>query len=256
MIARMQTPESSRKVLVWDIPMRLFHWLFAATLSGALLIGLTADDHSRLFPWHMLLGLAACFLLLVRIVIGLTTRGPSSLSHLLQAPFQALSHISQLLSGKAKRHLGHNPLASCAYLLMFILLGLTILTGLNMHNEFAEEAHEVFAYGLLAVIIAHLAGIALHTLFFKENVALSMLHGKKQGPANEATRSARPVQGAIVLLASLLFIGKLFANYDSANQSVQIPLLGNTIHLGEGEGEEHEEHERHHDHHHDDDDDD
>ncbi len=251
---RMQAPKPSPKVLVWDIPMRIFHWLFAASLSGALLIGLTADDHSRLFPWHMLLGIAACFLLLVRIAIGLATRGHGSLSHLLQAPFQAISHISQLLSGKAKRHLGHNPLASCVYLLMFVLLGLTILTGLNMNSEFAEEAHEAFAYGLLATILAHLAGIAFHTLFFKENVALSMLHGKKHGEAATATQSSRPILGVIVLLASTLFIGKLFSNYDSANQSVQIPLLGNSIHLGENEG--HGEKERHHDHHHDDDDDD
>lgn len=240
----MQAPKPSRKVLVWDFPMRAFHWLFAATLSGALLIGLVGEDDSRLFPWHMLLGIAAGFLLLVRISIGLLTRGHGSLVSLLRAPFDAVAHISQLLGGKAKRHLGHNPLASCVYLLMFALLGLTILTGLNMDNEFAEEAHEVFAYGLLATILAHLAGIALHTLFFRENVALSMVHGKKEGTPAEATTSSRPILGAIVLCGSLLFIGKLFANYDFYTQSVQIPLIGKTIHVGENESHHgrHEEH--------------
>ncbi len=233
--------------------MRIFHWLFAASVTGALLIGLIGDDDSRLFPWHMLLGIAAGFLLLGRIAIGLVTRGHGSLASLLTAPFHAVAHVSGLLSGKAKRHLGHNPLASCVYLVMFVLLGLTILTGVNMENEFAEETHEIFAYGLLATIIAHLAGIAFHTLFFKENVALSMLHGKKEGDPAEATPSSRPVLGIAVLLVSTLFIGKLFANYDYLTQSVQIPWIGKIIHVGENEG--HGERERHENHHHDDDDD-
>ena len=234
--------------------MRLFHWLFAATVSGALLIGLLGDDDSRLFPWHMLLGLAAGFLLIVRIAIGLTTRGHGSLGQWFRAPWRAVAHVSQLLRGNARRHPGHNPLASCVYLLMFVLLGLTLATGLNMDNDLAEDAHELFAYGLLATILAHLAGLAVHTFFFKENVALSMLHGKKQGSPAEAAPSSRPVLGAIVLLASLLFIGTLFANYDAATRTVQIPLLGNVLHLGENEGRG--EYERHHEghHHHEDDD--
>lgn len=247
----MQAPEPNRKVLVWDFPMRVFHWLFAASISGALLIGLVGDDDSWIFPWHMLLGIAAGFLLLVRIAIGLVTPGHGSLATLLRAPFEAIAHLSQLLGGKAKRHLGHNPLASCVYLLMFALLGLTILTGLNMENELAEETHEIFAYGLLATIIAHLAGIALHTLFFRENVALSMVHGKKLGSPAEATPSSRLILGVVVLLAASLFIGTLFANYDPNARTVKIPLLGSTVSLGENES-----HGGDHDRHDDDDDDD
>lgn len=247
------TPTNNRKVLVWDLPLRIFHWLFAATLSAALLLGLTADDHSSLFTWHMLFGIAAGFLLLVRIIIGLVTRGPGSIGNLLRAPLEAVRYVTGMLAGKAKRHLGHNPLASMVYLLMFVLLGLTILTGLNMDNELAEEAHELFAYGLLATIIGHLLGIAFHTLFFRENVALSMLHGKKVGDPAEASASSRPILGGIVLFASLIFIGKLFANYDSTTHTVKLPIINTTLTLGEDEDGDHGE--RHHKNkHHDDDD--
>jgi len=32
------------KVLVWDIPTRIFHWAFAASLSAAIIVGLLVDD--------------------------------------------------------------------------------------------------------------------------------------------------------------------------------------------------------------------
>lgn len=56
-------------VRVWDLPLRLWHWLFAAAVSGALYTGLSEDI--ALIDWHMRFGLAALVLLIWRLGWGL-----------------------------------------------------------------------------------------------------------------------------------------------------------------------------------------
>ena len=58
------------KILVWDIPTRLFHWAFAASLTAAIGIGFLVDDDQPLFQWHMVFGIGGLFLLAVRVVMG------------------------------------------------------------------------------------------------------------------------------------------------------------------------------------------
>ena len=59
------------KILVWDIPARLFHWAFAASLTASIGIGFLVDDEQPLFQLHMIFGIIAMLLLVVRIVMGL-----------------------------------------------------------------------------------------------------------------------------------------------------------------------------------------
>lgn len=224
------------KVLVWDLPIRIFHWLFAGSVSASLLFAMFGE-HTALFPWHMIIGIAAGFLALLRIVLGFVGSRHASLRPIIAAPWQVTRYIADTAMGKATRYAGHNPLASLTYLLMLSLLALVIATGLNMGNELAEEAHEILAYALLGTIVAHLAGIAFHTARYRENIAASMIHGRKEAPPSEATPSARPILGLAVLAVSLLFIGKLFASYERAAGTVAIPLIGASISLGEGEEE-------------------
>ena len=42
----------TERILVWDVPTRVFHWLLAATFAGAFLTG----DSERWRDIHLLLG--------------------------------------------------------------------------------------------------------------------------------------------------------------------------------------------------------
>ena len=55
-------------VVVWDIPLRLWHWCFAGAVAGALITGLIADI--SLMPWHQRCGWAALGLLVWRFGWG------------------------------------------------------------------------------------------------------------------------------------------------------------------------------------------
>lgn len=229
---------SSEKQLIWDWSIRVFHWLFAASISLALGIALLAGEHSPLFEWHMLFGLCAGFLLLVRLVLFALGSRHVSARGLIEAVRAAPDYCRNFFKKDGESGGGHNPLAWAVYLLMFGLLAGTVWTGLNMRSEWAEDVHEVLAWALLAMIVGHLLGLVLHTLRFRENIALSMITGKKRAPKGAAIRSSRPVLGLLVLVLSLTYIGQLFAAYQDGAGEVCLPWIHQVVTLGEGEEDE------------------
>ena len=109
----------THKEVVWDGSIRVFHWLFAASVSTALVIGLTVDDDSQLFEWHMLAGLVAGFLLLVRLVLLVEGSHPVNWRGLLKALQKAPVFVRRFFTKEVDAEAGHNPMAWLVYLLMF-----------------------------------------------------------------------------------------------------------------------------------------
>jgi hypothetical protein len=58
------------RALVWDLPVRLFHWLFAGGFIAAAIIALVLGDDSLLFPFHAIIGLVLVFLVVLRVIWG------------------------------------------------------------------------------------------------------------------------------------------------------------------------------------------
>lgn len=56
-----------RNQLVYDLPLRLFHWTFSGLFITAFLIAKTIDDDSVVFSCHMLAGLLLGFAVILRI---------------------------------------------------------------------------------------------------------------------------------------------------------------------------------------------
>lgn len=226
----------------------MFHWLLAASFLGAFGIAQLADDEGSLFPVHMLLGLVAVGMVGLRLVWGFVGTRYARFGSLALSPGALVAYLGDALRGRGERYAGHNPGASWASLAMFgFILGLG-LTGIGMSRgiEVAEELHEVFAYGMLATVAAHLAGLALHALRHRENVVLSMVDGRKEAAPADAIPSARPVVGVGFLAVTVAWAGVLFTGFDAATGQLSLPGAGPVLTLGEagegGEGgEEHEE---------------
>lgn len=229
-----------QKILVWDIPLRLFHGLFAVSLSAALLIGLTVDEHNALFPYHMLFGLIAAFLLVIRVVIGWVGGRHARLRGLIFSPVETAGYMVTALAGRSRRYAGHNPGTAAAALVMFVLVAGLVWTGLNM-TDGGEELHEAMAYGVAAAIAAHLAGLVLHAYHHRENIFAGMFTGKKQGEPSDALPSAKGFAGLVILLVCGIWISLLFNRYDATRSTVTIPGLA-TVTLGEGASDMDEPH--------------
>jgi len=243
------------RVLIWDLPTRLFHALLALGFFGAFIIANVAE-HGPAFPYHMLLGLALAFMVLLRLVWGFVGTRHARFAAFPVAPRTVFGYLRDALRGSSARYAGHNPGAAAAALAILFLVLALAATGLLMGQgvEAAEEIHGPLAWALLVVIVGHVAGILNHTRQHKEAIALSMVDGKKEAGPAAAIPRARPLAALVFVVLVGLWSGGLFTGFDAATSRVTLPLVGATLLLGEGE-HEHGEHGEHGRRHHDDDDD-
>jgi cytochrome b len=228
-------PVATRSILVWDLSLRFFHWAFAAALGASLGLALIGGKHSALFSWHMLFGFAAGFLLLLRVVMGLVGSRYARFTRLPVRPALVIGYFRGLFTGGTARYVGHNPGCALAAVAMFLLVPLLIATGLGGSRDPWEEIHGVLAYGLLGIIGLHLLGLLWHRVRHGENIAMSMITGRKLGRPEDGLASSHPVWALGCLLAAGAWIGGLFANHNVAASQVRLPLTGPTIQLSERE---------------------
>jgi len=226
--------------LVYDLPTRLFHWLFAGLFLTAFIIANTVDDDSLWFSYHSLAGLTLGFLVLLRIVWGVFGTQHARFTDFALNPLALVGYFKGMLSDEKKRWAGHNPASSWASIIMMLLaLGLAT-TGYLMAsgNEDAfEDIHELLADAFIVVVVLHVAGVVFHSMRHREMIGLSMVDGKKvEVPVNQTIRSSRSAFGILLLALVVAFGLNLYKNYDEPSQSLQ--LFGTTLQLGENEGHE------------------
>lgn len=227
-----------KKELIYDLPTRIFHWLFAALFVSAFLIPKIFDDESQVFPYHMILGLILAASVLLRIIWGFFGSTYARFSSFQLKPKDLITYLSQALKSKTTKSIGHNPASSYAAIIMMICsLGLAF-SGYQMasrnNKEFYEEIHEIFANLFLVMAVLHIAGILFHTMRHKEAIGLSMIHGKKSIGETESGISSQYISVALVfvfLMAGISF--NLYKNYDS--KTATLKLLGKSLVLGEAE---------------------
>jgi cytochrome b len=232
-----------RKHLVYDVPTRIFHWLFAVLFLTSFIIAKTVDDESWWFSYHSLAGLTLGFLVLLRILWGLFGTQHARFSNFILNPRHLVHYFKGILSGEKKRWAGHNPASSWAAITMMVMaIGLAI-TGYLMtsgsNKELFEDFHELLANGFIIVVVLHVAGIILHTIRHQEMIGLSMLDGKKANIADDQTiPSSKSAFGILMIGLVVAFALYLFNNYDGPTQSLQ--FFGTTLQLSENEEEENE----------------
>jgi cytochrome b len=228
------------RVLIWDFPTRIFHWLLTIGFFVSATISLAADDDGPLFSVHMIIGIMLGVLVLLRIVWGFVGTRYARFSSFLFSPQSLLRYLFGAMNGSATRSIGHNAGSSYG---IFTMPGLVLMTGvtglmISNGNEAAEELHEVASYLLMAVVAVHIVGVVWYSFRHKENITFSMLTGHKEASADEAIRSSHPILGIVFLVLISLLTVQLFQNYDRAAATTTFPGLGITIPLGGSEGSE------------------
>jgi cytochrome b len=167
------------RVLVWDVPTRLFHWLLALSFAGAFL---TADSE-RQRDIHVLLGYCFAGLIAFRLVWGFVGPRYSRFRSFLFSPAEIGRYLRSLLTRNPRHYLGHNPAGSVAIFLMLGLGLVTAATGLATYNgiggDWTEELHEGAANAMLAVVFVHIGGVFISSLLHRENLIRSMITGRK-----------------------------------------------------------------------------
>jgi len=196
----------SQRILVWDVPTRVFHWLLVISFAVAFL---TAESE-RYRDIHVVLGYTLLGLIAFRLVWGVVGTRYAQFRSFLFKPAETVDYVASMVKGKPKHYVGHNPAGSLA---VFALLALGITSGVtgvmlfqDIGGEALEELHELASYGMLAVAGLHLVGVLASSVMHRENLVRSMISGyKSASPDGQGIRRAHAWLGVIILAAVLAF---------------------------------------------------
>lgn len=183
-----------RRVRVWDLPTRLFHWLLLAGVVGAVV---TAKIGGNAVIWHFRFGAAVLALLAFRLVWGLVGGRWSRFSAFVYGPAAFWRYLRGQSRPGEHLEVGHNPLGSLSVLALLAVLILQVASGLVADDEIANTGplvayvsgalssqattwHKTFGQWLLFALVGlHLAAILFHRLARGRDLVGPMLHGDK-----------------------------------------------------------------------------
>ena len=195
---------------IWDLPIRLWHWTFAACVAFSLYTGLAGDI--SLMDWHQRSGFAILALLLFRLGWGFWGGRYVRFAHYFTTPHRVFVFFVEGLrrlrrrgepAKEGGRDAPHTAPGIALVVLLFLAVGIQAVTGLfttdDVFNEgplvrYVEDGvskgmtwahHRVFR-GILALIATHLAAHAVYAAM-RDPTPLSMITGRKafDGPATE-----------------------------------------------------------------------
>ncbi len=172
--------ESSRGVPVWDLPVRIFHWLLVGCFAGAWLSA--ESEHWR--QVHVTLGYTMAGLVAFRVLWGLVGPRHARFASFVRGPAAATRYLRSLLGPQPEHHTGHNPAGALAIVALLLLIAVTAASGWatysDLGGEWLEELHEAAANTLLVVVIVHLIGVVVGSVVHRENLVRAMLTGRKR----------------------------------------------------------------------------
>ncbi|HXU92338.1 MAG TPA: cytochrome b/b6 domain-containing protein [Gallionella sp.] len=185
------------EINVWDLPLRLFHWLLALAVAGAIITG---EIGGNLIDWHGRIGVFIAGLLAFRIVWGFLGSTHARFASFFPTP----ARIAAYLKGQWQRP-GHNPLGALSVFALLAALSLLVGLGLFANDDIAFNGplsslvdkdlsdklsgwHARIFNGLLIGLVGlHLAAIAFYARVKKKNLVVPMLTGRTVAPAGTET---------------------------------------------------------------------
>ena len=161
--------------VVWDVAVRVLH----AALAGLVLFDAVVDDGG---PVHRTIGYVAVAVVLARWLWAAVARGESRWTALRPS----LAAAREYVRAGAPRTIGHDPLGLWMVWLLWTLVLLLGVTGwMSRLDAFwgDDRVHAVHAWladALLVAVALHLAGVAVMSWRWRENLPVAMVTGRKR----------------------------------------------------------------------------
>lgn len=219
--------------LVYDLPTRIFHWLFVFLFLSSFFIAKNVDDESVIFSYHMLAGIVLVLLVILRILWGFIGSQYAKFSHFSLRLSDLVKYSRTYFNKDRPRWMGHNPASSFVAVLMMISalgLGATGYFMVSGEKETYEDLHELLASVFIVLAVIHVVGVAIESIRLKQMIGFSMVHGKKQ-EINIHEEISHVHKGVAVILFFLVlsFSFYLYKNFNTQtgvlsvfNQQLQV----------------------------------
>jgi cytochrome b len=211
-------------VKVWDLPVRITHWLMVLAFVGAYV---TNSLGVAYFKYHEWFGYTLVVLVVFRILWGVWGTYHARFGNFLRSPSTTWRYMMEVLSRRDKPTAGHNPLGALMVVVLLLTILIQAVTGLFANDEIFNAGalygyvsndtslaltaiHKVLFYWIAAAIALHILAVLFHTFLKNENLVSAMFTGYKSGDFPQHLPSAGSSQGwralVLVLLVSIVLV--------------------------------------------------
>lgn len=189
----------SKRIRLWDLPIRLFHWLLALSVIAAIIC---AQVGGNWMDWHGRIGLFIVGLLAFRLVWGVIGSTYARFMQFIPTP----NKLKAYLRGDW-RGVGHNPLGAFSVFGMIGLLCFQVASGLFSNDDitfvgplfnlvskdqsnFLTGLHQLASNLIYLLIGLHWVAIAFYTWVKKDRLVKPMINGWKDVPDEHPAQPA------------------------------------------------------------------
>lgn len=220
--------------LVWDLPVRIFHWLLVLAVIGSYVthrMGLGA------FKYHLWFGYSVLVLVIARIAWGFVGTRHARFGGFLRGPATMWRYLREWKHGTFHA-VGHNPLGAWMVVALLLLLLAQALTGLFSNDQISNTGplfgyvsgdtsdalsswhHRIFNV-LLGAIALHILAVLMYRIFRREDLVRPMFSGRKPGVAvSETIPGSRSWLFLLILLVAALALWFIVARAPEASLSI------------------------------------
>ena len=201
-----------KKIQVWDLPLRLFHWLLMLTVIAAYITG---ELGGLMTDWHGRIGGIALGLLIFRLIWGFIGGTHARFNNFFPTP----SRITSYLKGRWNEH-GHNPLGALSVFALLGSLAALVVTGLFANDDIAFNGplfslieksqsdrltglHELTFNIVLILVALHIIAITFYYFFKKKNLVKPMITGIQEISNDASYKVTEGVIRKFIIAASI-----------------------------------------------------
>ena len=207
----------TKRIKLWDLPTRLFHWLLVFLIVAAIITG---KQGGNAIVWHGRIGLAIVGLLTFRILWGFLGSTHARFASFFPTPARLVAYLRGQWHG-----IGHNPLGAFSVLALLGLVGFQAVSGLFTYDDISfygpmaamvdgpttakitgwHRIAEPFIYILLAL---HVGAVFFYTFVKKDSLVKPMITGDKRvsDPTLESTRGGGALAFCIALAIAVAVV--------------------------------------------------
>src|SRR4051794_19128805 len=172
---------------VWDLPIRLFHWLLAALIAFS--CWSVHNDHT---DWHIWSGIAILTLLIFRLLWGFFGSSTARWTSFVRGPHTLIDYLRGRWTGT-----GHTPLGALSVIALLAAISIQVGLGLFAEDEDGismgplsrlvssdtsdkvRDIHELWFNVILGLVVLHVAAILFYRLRGKK-LTKAMITGRAE----------------------------------------------------------------------------
>ncbi|RQH10328.1 hydrogenase [Bradyrhizobium sp. RP6] len=170
----------SRTVAVWDLPLRLWHWVLAISVVIA---WFTPTVHDGV---HRIVGYAVIGLIAFRLLWGFAGSRYSRFRMLGVRLRASPRYLWNLRRGMTGRYIGLNPAGSLMLVALLASLAVSTITGaMSVTVTFfgvwwVEDTHHYSSDAVIVLVVLHVLGVLVMGILQRENLIRAMVTGRKR----------------------------------------------------------------------------